>query len=167
MSLSIAVLTVSDRSARGEREDLGGPAVSESATRLFDEGAVITHDVVPDEREAIASALRRLAAENVLVLTTGGTGITDRDVTVEATRDVIDFEIPGLGEEMRRRSVASVPAAVLSRAIAGRIGTAIVVNLPGRPEGAVECLEHAASGIRHGLKLLANPGVDVHTDPST
>ena len=157
----VAVLTVSDRSARGEREDLGGPAVAEEARRRFDP-ADVRREVVADDRDEVALAIRRLADESDLVLTTGGTGIAPRDVTADATRDVIDREIPGLGEEMRRRSGERVRTAALSRATAGTIGSCLVVNLPGNPRGAVECLAFVAPAIEHALELLAAPGVDVH-----
>jgi molybdopterin adenylyltransferase len=116
----VAVLTISDRSFRGEREDRGGPAVVEAARRLF--GAeVVEERIVPDEKDDIAWNLTRLA-DNVgvdLVLTTGGTGISDRDVTPEATRSVLSFEIPGLPEAMRAAGRAALPTAMLSRQVAG------------------------------------------------
>ena len=159
--IQVAVLTVSDRSARGEREDLGGPAVAEEARDLFGAEEVV-REIVPDDRAEVAAAIVRLAGKARLVLTTGGTGIGDRDVTVEATRDVIEREIPGFGEEMRRRSREHLPTAILSRATAGTLGTTLVVNLPGSPRGAVECLGYVAAAIEHALELMASPGVDVH-----
>jgi len=98
------------------------------------------------------------AAESLL----GGTGIAERDVTPEATRDVVDVEIPGLGEEMRRRSVTEHPRAALSRATSGALGRTVVVNLPGSPGGAVECLEAVAEVLPHAIELRREPGRDVH-----
>ncbi len=164
--LRVAVLTVSDRCADGVATDLGGPAVAEAAERLL--GAEIaTRSLVKDDRDAIGSRIRSLSLVADLVLTTGGTGIAERDVTPEATRDVVDVEIPGIGEEMRRRSADRQPRAALSRATAGAFGATVVVNLPGKPSGAVECLEFVAGILRHAVELRTRPGEDVHAgDPS-
>lgn len=146
-----AVVTVSDRSSRGERADEGGPLV---AAALRDLGfAVDAPVVVADDRAEIAAVLRRLAADHDLVVTTGGTGLAPRDVTPEATRDVLDREAPGFGEEMRRRSAARFPRAILSRATAGTAGRCVVLNLPGSPKGAVECLGYVAEPLLHSLSL--------------
>jgi molybdopterin adenylyltransferase len=161
--LRVAVLTVSDRSFRGEREDRGGPAVVQAARRLF--GAeVVEERIVPDERDDIAWNLARLA-DNVrvdLVLTTGGTGISERDVTPEATRSVLSFEIPGLPEAMRAASRAALPTAMLSRQVAGVRGKTLVVNLPGSPRGAVECLEAVATALPHAVAMLRGESPDSH-----
>ena len=135
----VAVLTVSDRSFRGEREDRGGPAVAEAARRLL--GAeVVEERVVPDEKDDIAWNLARLAdnARVDIVLTTGGTGISERDVTPEATRSVLTVELPGLPETMRAAGPAALPSAMLSRQVAGVRGKTLVLNLPGSPRGAAE-----------------------------
>lgn len=161
----VAVLTVSDRSFRGEREDRGGPAVVEAARRLF--GAeVVEERIVPDEKDDIAWNLARLA-DNVrvdLVLTTGGTGISERDVTPEATRSVLSFEIPGLPEAMRSASRGALPTAMLSRQVAGVRGKTLVVNLPGSPRGAVECLEAVAAALPHAVAMLRGESPDAHPD---
>ncbi len=157
-----AVLTVSDRSSRGERADASGPALRDRLRALgFDD--VTLAPPVPDERPGIAARLRELAASHDLVLTTGGTGLSPRDVTPEATRDVVDREAPGLAEEMRRRSAERVPRAILSRGIAGTIGSCLVINLPGSPSGAVECLDFVAPVLAHALKVLGG-GVRDCTD---
>jgi molybdenum cofactor synthesis domain-containing protein len=153
-----AVLTVSDRSHRGEREDSTGPALAEAVLALPAE--VVAREVVPDERDRIAAAIRRLAREADLVLTAGGTGVAVRDVTPEATRDVVEREVPGLPEEMRRRSLAILPTAVLSRATAGTVGSTLVVNLPGSPKGAVECLGFVREAILHAVDLLGRAEAD-------
>lgn len=164
--LRVAVLTVSDRSARGEREDRGGPAVAEAARRLL--GAeVVEAQVVPDEKDDIVWHLTRFA-DNVLadlVLTTGGTGISERDVTPEATRSVISLELPGLAEAMRAASRAALPSAMLSRQVAGIRGKTLVVNLPGSPRGAVECLEAIAAALPHAVAMLRGEGAGAHPAP--
>lgn len=161
--LGVAVLTVSDRSFRGEREDRGGPAVADAARSLL--GAdVVELLVVPDEKDDIAWNLTRLA-DNVrvdLVLTTGGTGISERDVTPEATRAVITRELPGLGEAMRAASRTALPTAMLSRQVAGIRGKTLVVNLPGSPRGAVECLEAIAAALPHAVAMLRGDAPDAH-----
>lgn len=164
--LRVAVLTVSDRSFRGEREDRSGPAVADAVRRLL--GAeVVSVEVVPDERDVIAWNLTRLAdyVPVDLVLTTGGTGISPRDVTPEATRSVISAELPGLPEAMRAASRAALPAAMLSRQVAGVRGKTLVVNLPGSPRGAVECLEAVAAALPHAAALLRGEAPDAHPAP--
>jgi molybdenum cofactor synthesis domain-containing protein len=159
----VAVLTVSDRSFRGEREDRGGPAVAEAARRLL--GAeVVEERVVPDEKDDIAWNLARLAdnARVDIVLTTGGTGISERDVTPEATRSVLTVELPGLPEAMRAAGRAALPAAMLSRQVAGVRGKTLVLNLPGSPRGAVECLEAVAAALPHAVAILRGDTPDAH-----
>jgi len=153
-----AVLTVSDRSSRGERPDAGGPAVAAKLRELGFEVATTT--VVADERAEIAARLRELAAAHDLVVTTGGTGLGPRDVTPEATRAVLDREAPGFGEEMRRRSADGFPRAILSRATAGTAGRCLVLNLPGSPRGAVECLGFVAEPLVHAVELLRGGEAD-------
>ena len=164
--LRLAILTVSDRSARGEREDRGGPAVADAARRLL--GAeVVETQVVPDEKDDIVWHLTRFA-DNVLadlVLTTGGTGISDRDVTPEATRSVISLELPGLPEAMRAASRSALPSAMLSRQVAGIRGKTLVVNLPGSPRGAVECLEAIAGALPHAVSMLRDEDAEMHPAP--
>ena len=160
--IRVAILVVSDRASRGEREDAAGPALA-AALAEFPAEAVAT-EVVPDERERISEAVVRLAAVAELVLTTGGTGLSPRDVTPEATRDVLDREAPGFGEEMRRRSLERTPLAVVSRATAGTVGRTLVVNLPGSPGGAVECLGFLRRPILHGVKLLEGGETDCARD---
>lgn len=161
--MKAAVLTVSDRSSRGERADATGPALRDALSALGFE--VTLAPAVADERREIAARLKELAAEHDLVVTTGGTGLGPRDVTPEATRDVIDREAPGFAEEMRRRSVAATPRAILSRATAGTIGRALVLNLPGSPTGAVECLGFVAPVLAHAVKVLGGGVRDCKDDP--
>lgn len=146
------VLTVSDGVHAGTREDTSGPAV---AGLLEREGYTIVHHVVPDERDEIEAILRDLADTVALVVTTGGTGFGPRDVTPEATRAVIEREAPGLAEAMRAAGRTHTPFADLSRGVAGAVGTTLVVNLPGSPEGATESLEAVLGILPHALEHLA------------
>jgi cyclic pyranopterin phosphate synthase len=149
------VVTCSNRSAAGDREDASGPALVE---RLRDAGFDVAPEpiVVPDDEAEIAALLARLAdAGHRLVLTTGGTGLTPTDVTPAATRRVIDREAPGLAELMRSVGVASTPMAALSRAVVGTRGATLIANLPGSPKGATESLDALLPVLRHALEQLA------------
>lgn len=149
-----AVLTISDSVHAGVRQDVSGPAVAE---RLGQIGWMIAaREVVPDDRETIARRLATLADgdEVSAIFTTGGTGVAARDVTPEATRMVLDREIPGLAESMRLAGRASTPLAVLSRAVAGSRGKVLIVNLPGSPRGALESLNAIVDVVPHVLDLL-------------
>ncbi len=151
-SLRIAVVICSDRAAAGTREDSTAPRLRnclEEAGHDLDQV-----QVVPDDRERIRAALCRLAESHDVVLTSGGTGLGPRDVTVAATREVLDQEIPGMAEAMRARSLHVTPMAMLSRAIAGSRGSCLIVNLPGSPKGAVECLEVVLPTFRHAHGVL-------------
>ncbi len=160
-ALRAAVVTVSDRSARGEREDLSGPALVEAIRAA--NGEVTETVVVPDDAEAIAAALLRLCDELrvPLILTTGGTGFAPRDVTPEATRRILEKEAPGLSEHARSATVTKTRFAVLSRGIAGIRGRSLVINLPGSPKGARETFEVLAPLLPHALSVL-DDGTDDH-----
>ena len=156
------VLTISDSRSRGDRQDLSGPAV---VTALQAAGFAITGPhLVPDEQPLIEAALREHAAQAELIVTTGGTGIAVRDVTPEATRAVCDRVLDGFAERMRAAGARRTPLAALSRAISGTCGRALIVNLPGSPEGAVTSLEAVMDLIPHALVLLS--GADAHSDPA-
>ncbi|HSL11842.1 MAG TPA: molybdenum cofactor synthesis domain-containing protein [Actinomycetota bacterium] len=147
-----AVVTVSDGVTAGTRDDASG-ALAEAL--LSDAGFdVATRAVVPDERSEIEDALRRLAADHALVVTTGGTGFGPRDVTPEATKAVIDREAPGLAELMRSAGLAATPMAALSRAVVGSLGATLIVNLPGSPTGVRESLEAVLRVVPHAVQLL-------------
>jgi len=155
-----AVVTVSDRSFRKERADASGPAVAEVLATL--PASVEQQIVVPDERQLISKALCHFAddLDMELVVTTGGTGVDPRDVTPEATWDVIDREIPGMAEVMRAESQKKVPTAMLSRAVVGVRGKTLIVNLPGSPAGAKENLEAVLSVLPHAIEKIRGAGGD-------
>ena len=147
-----AVLTVSTTRARGEGEDLSGPALVELCERA---GLETTHETVPDDRPAIAAALRRLADDDVrFVFTTGGTGMTRDDVTPEATRDVIDRDAPGFAEAMRVESRRFTPLGILTRGVSGIRGRTLIVNFPGSPKAAGQLWPIVEPTLRHTAETL-------------
>jgi molybdopterin adenylyltransferase len=152
--IKVAVVTVSDSAVAGTREDRSGPALRDRAQSLG--WTVSALELTPDESEQIAAILQRLAdsGEIAVILTTGGTGVALRDVTPEATRGVIDREIPGLGELMRAEGRKFTPTAVLSRGLAGVRGRTLIVNLPGSPKGALESFDAIAKLVPHIVDLL-------------
>ncbi len=153
-SRSALVLTVSDRGAAGTRSDTSGEAL---ADRLAELGFAVERRMVPDDREAIAAALVEGCATHRLIVTTGGTGLTPRDVTPQATAGVLDYEIPGIAEAIRADGRRSTPFAVLSRGLAGARGRTLIVNVPGSPRGAMESLETLVPVLDHALETLAGP----------
>lgn len=155
----VAILTVSDRSAQGVREDASGKLIRALVTAKLD-AEVVAYQVVPDEQAHIAAVLQVWADDRVadLILTTGGTGLAPRDVTPEATRSVIEREVPGIPEAMRAASLAVTPFAMLSRMVAGTRGQTLIINLPGSPKGVRENLSVVLPALAHGLdKLLGDP----------
>lgn len=164
MSIRVAVLTISDAVSRGQRHDTSGENILKLVKRL--DATVKEAAVVPDEREQIAARLCGWADSGQvdLVLTTGGTGLAPRDVTPEATRDVIDHEVPGLAEWMRAESVKINVHAVLSRAVVGVRGKTLILNLPGSPKGVTEMLELVLPVLPHAIEIMKGVPAD-HTPP--
>jgi molybdenum cofactor synthesis domain-containing protein len=160
------ILTVSDRGYYGEYRDLSGPVIRQLITQRL--GAVVELEaIVPDERLIIAGTLLTWADEVglELVLTTGGTGFAPRDVTPEATRDVVEREAPGLAEAMRAASLQVTPHAMLSRALAGIRGRTLIINLPGSPKAVRENMEAILPALPHAIELLrGEKGADAHPD---
>lgn len=156
-AINVGVVTISDKGSRGEREDLSGAEIQKAVSNM---GIVAERTTVPDEFDAIAEELRRMADKlNVnLILTTGGTGFAPRDVTPEATLSVLDKLAPGIPEVMRAASLAKTPHAMLSRAIAGIRGRTLIVNLPGSPRAVQECLEVLMPALPHAIAILVGEG---------
>ncbi len=151
--MNAAVLTVSDRVSRGEAEDGSGDLL---AALLGDDGYDVTRRCVPDEAEEIAAAIEELAGRAALVVTTGGTGLAPRDVTPEATRTVLQREVPGIAEALRADSIARTPHGLLSRGVAGVLGQTLVVNLPGSTGGCRDGYAVVRPALEHALALLAD-----------
>ena len=153
MQIQVGIISVSDRAPQGVYEDAGGPALREAAAGYGWE--VLAEDVVPDEISDIQRALRAQVNKGCqMILTTGGTGVAPRDVTPEAVREMAVRELPGFGEVMRIESMKITPNAILSRNLAAVIDTALVICLPGKPKGAVECLGFVEGAIPHCIKVL-------------
>jgi molybdenum cofactor synthesis domain-containing protein len=158
--LNAAVLTVSDGVSAGAREDASGEVLEEL---LRDEGFDVSRHVVADDAALIAETLRDLAENGaLLVLTTGGTGFAPRDVTPEATQEVIEREAPGLAEAIRADAISRTPHALLSRGVAGLRGQTLVVNLPGSPGGCRDGFEVIRPALRHGLELASGDTATPH-----
>jgi molybdenum cofactor synthesis domain-containing protein len=157
---SVGILTISDKGSRGEREDLSGPEIRLALSSL--PARVEAYEVIPDEEEIIARKLIEYADRKGLnlILTTGGTGLSPRDVTPEATRKVLDKEVPGIAEAMRAEGLKITPTAMLSRAAAGIRGRSLIINLPGSPRAVRENLMVVLPALRHALEKTQGDPAD-------
>jgi molybdopterin adenylyltransferase len=152
MQIMVGIITISDRASTGDYQDLGGPALKEVAQK--NAWQVLAEAVVPDDAARIQQTIRSFAQQGCgLILTTGGTGIGPRDVTPEALRAIMRVEVPGFGEVMRAESMKLTPNSILSRSLAAIVDGALVIALPGKPSGAVECLSFVTGAIPHGVAV--------------
>ena len=154
--IRVSILTISDRSSRGEREDLSGPALHDLI--ISEEWEIVREDIIPDDKKIIQETLATWSVADIqnVILTTGGTGFAPRDVTPEATMAVIDRAAPGLVEAMRTASLEFTKHAMLSRAVAGIRGKTLIINLPGSPKAAVENLSVIIPVIPHAVQLMSD-----------
>jgi len=152
--INAAILTISDKGSRGQREDKSGGVVREGVARM--KGTVVKYEIVPDELETIAAKLAEWADSGKIdvILTTGGTGLSDRDVTPEATLSVIDRAVPGFAEAMRSKSLEKTPMAMLSRAVAGQRAKCLIINMPGSVKACRECLDVIIPAIPHAIEII-------------
>jgi molybdopterin adenylyltransferase len=152
MQIVVGIVTVSDRASAGEYVDLGGPALKEFSQKAG--WQILSEALVPDDKKRIQETVRSFARQGCgLVLTTGGTGLAERDVTPEAIRAIMRVELPGFGEVMRAESMKLTPNSILSRSLGAIVDQTLVIALPGKPSGAVECLGFVAGAIPHGVAL--------------
>lgn len=160
MALRVGILTVSDKGARGERADTSGEAVREMLASV--EATVERYEMVPDEKEAIASRLREWAdeADLALIVTNGGTGLSPRDVTPEATLSVVERLVPGMAEAMRQEGLKHTPMSMISRAVVGVRGRTLIVNLPGSERGVRESLTYLLPVLPHAVEMVRGEGGD-------
>ena len=150
--ITVAVLTLSDKGSRGEREDVSGPLIADMLNSI--DAEVIYSEILPDEKELIKGKLVDYSGKVDLILTTGGTGLSPRDITPDATLDVIDREIPGIAEVMRAEGMKKTPRSMLSRAIAGVRGRTLIINLPGSPRAVQENLAVILGVIGHAVEKI-------------
>src|SRR2546423_10818025 len=152
MQIQAGIITISDRASAGDYDDLGGPALRQAAQKIGCQ--VLAEAIVPDEMARIQETIRSFAQQGCgLILTTGGTGIGPRDITPEAIRAIMRVELPGFGEVMRAESMKITPNSILSRNLAAIVDLFLVIALPGKPRGAVECLGFVQGAIPHGVAL--------------
>ena len=154
MRIRAGILTISDKGFRGEREDLSGKVIRELLGTL--DCQVVRYDIVPDEMDIISHKLVDWADEGTMdvIVTTGGTGLSQRDVTPEATLAIVEKTVPGIGEAMRVKTLDKTPMAMLSRATAGGRSTCLIINLPGNPKAVRECLEVVLPAITHAVEII-------------
>jgi molybdenum cofactor synthesis domain-containing protein len=152
--INIGILTVSDKGSQGQRQDKSGEAIRDIVTAL--KSAIVKYEIVPDEKDVIAATLCDWADSGKVdvILTTGGTGLSKRDVTPEATLAVIEREVPGIAEAMRAKSLEKTPMAMLSRAVAGQRGQCLIINMPGSTKAVRECLEVVLPALPHAVEII-------------
>jgi len=152
--INIGILTVSDKGSRGQRQDKSGQVIRQVVASL--ESSVVKYDIVPDEADIISGTLTDWADGGGvdIILTTGGTGLSQRDVTPEATLSVIEKEVPGIAEAMRAKSLEKTPNSMLSRAVAGLRRRCLIINLPGSPKAVQECLEVVLPALPHAVQII-------------
>src|SRR6059036_1119212 len=152
MQIQVGIITISDRASAGDYKDLGGPALKDEAYKAG--WQLLAEAIVPDDLKRIQETIRSFSGQGCgLILTTGGTGIGPRDVTPEAIRAIMRVELPGFGEVMRAESMKITPNSILSRSLAAIVDSSLVIALPGKPSGAVECLGFVQGAIPHGVAL--------------
>jgi molybdopterin adenylyltransferase len=152
MQIVCGIITISDRASAGQYDDLGGPALKKAAEEAG--WQILAEAIVPDDKARIQETIRSFSQQGCgLILTTGGTGVADRDVTPEAIRAIMRVEVPGFGEVMRAESMKITPNAILSRSLAAIVDSSLVIALPGKPSGAVECLNFVRGAIPHAVAL--------------
>jgi len=150
--IKVAILTLSDKGSKGERDDASGPAIEKIIQKI--DASVVSYEVIPDDKGRIKRKLISLSKKSDLILTTGGTGVSPRDVTPDATREVIDYEIPGIAEAMRMKGLKKTPFAMISRAVAGVRGITLIINLPGSPNAVKENLSVILPILSHTIEKL-------------
>lgn len=150
--IKVAILTLSDKGSKGERKDTSGPAIGRLVKKI--DAEVVVSEILPDEKSLIKKKLISLCKKTDLVLTTGGTGVSPRDVTPDATREVLKYEIPGIAEAMRLKGLKKTPFAMISRAVAGVRGKTLIINLPGSPQAVKENLSAILSIIPHTIEKI-------------
>jgi molybdenum cofactor synthesis domain-containing protein len=156
--IKVAVLTLSDKGSKGQREDLSGPAIKGLAKKI--DAEIVSSDILPDDKAMIRKKLIALCRKADLILTTGGTGVSPRDVTPDATREVITYEIPGIAEVMRTEGLKKTPYAMISRAVAGVRGKTLIINLPGSPKAVKENLAAVLAIIPHTIDKIKGSTAD-------
>ncbi len=156
--IKVAVLTLSDKGSKGERKDKSGPTIEKLVKKIGAE--IVSSDILPDEKAKIKRKLISLSKKADLILTTGGTGVSPRDVTPDATREVIQYEIPGIAEAMRREGLKKTPFSMISRAVAGVRGKTLIINLPGSPKAVKENLSVVLPVLAHTIEKIKGSTVD-------
>lgn len=163
-TLKIGLITVSDRAFNGEYEDIGGPAMKSWVENAISSEKSFEATIVPDEKDKIKKAIKDMAKSCNLILTTGGTGPTKRDITPETTIEICERIYDGFAEQMRNISLQTVPTAILSRATAGTLGSSLVINLPGKPEAIAVCLSAVFLAVPKCLELIADKNIQIDLD---